>query len=137
MNSPLSTTSRDNLSGMRQASDDLMGAAGKLGDSTRAFAHDTLDQAGNKARHKAHDLGASIDPMVDMLAGKAQKLARQSLDLAAEAKDRAQQSLAHATTATTRYVAEQPLRSILMAAAVGAAVALLVSSARHRQSKHY
>ena len=56
----------------------------------------------------------------------------QSLDIATEAKDRAQQSLSNAASTTTRYVSEQPLRSVLIAAAVGAGIALLVSSARHR-----
>ena len=75
--------------------------------------------------------------MVDMLATKAQKLARHSLDLASEAKDRAEQSFKRAAGVTTRYVSEQPVRSILMAAAVGATVALLVSATRHRNQNRY
>ncbi|UUZ62532.1 hypothetical protein LP417_21300 [Polaromonas sp. P1-6] len=94
-----------------------------------------LDLAENKVR----ELRGNVDPVVDMLASKAQMLARQSLDMASEAKDRAQQSLSRAAGATTRYVAEQPLRSVLIAAAVGAAVALLISSARnhHRNQNRY
>lgn len=94
-----------------------------------------LDLAENKVR----ELRGSVDPVVDMLASKAQMLARQSLDMASEAKDRAQQSLSRAAGATTRYVAEQPLRSVLIAAAVGAAVALLISAARnhHRNQNRY
>jgi len=52
--------------------------------------------------------------------------------MANQAKQKAQDSLARYTEVTTRYVAEQPVRSVLIAAAVGATVALLVSSA----SKH-
>ena len=70
--------------------------------------------------------------MVDMLASKAQKLARQSLDMAAEAKEKAQQSLTRYASATSHYVSEQPVRSVLIAAAVGAVVAILVSSTRRR-----
>ena len=117
----------------RQASDQVLNTAEKAVDTTRGYANDALDKAENKVR----DLRGAIDPVVDLLATKAQRLARQSLDIASEAKDRAQQSLSNAASTTTRYVSEQPLRSVLIAAAVGAGIALLVSSARHRNQNRY
>ena len=54
------------------------------------------------------------------------------MDMATQAKDRAKESLSHYSEATSRYVAEKPVQSILIAAATGAAVALLVSSFRGR-----
>ena len=39
--------------------------------------------------------------------------------------------------ATTRYVSEQPLKSALIAAAVGAAVAALVLAMRRNSNKRY
>jgi len=39
--------------------------------------------------------------------------------------------------ATTRYVAEQPLKSALIAAAIGAAVAALVLAMRRNSNKRY
>jgi len=125
MNMNTQKPSPDVMPGMRQASDDVLNTAGRAVDSTREFANDALDKAENKVR----ELRGSVDPFVDMLASKAQKLARQSLDMASEAKHHAQQSLSH--------VSEQPLRSVLIAAAVGAAVALLVSSTRHRNRNRY
>ncbi|WP_411877340.1 hypothetical protein [Polaromonas sp. YR568] len=117
----------------RQTSDELLQTAEKAVDSTRSYANNALDKAENKVR----DLRGSVDPVVDMLASKAQHLARQSLDLAAEAKERAQRSLTNASAATSRYVADQPLRSVLIAAAVGAGVALLIASARNRSQNRY
>jgi ElaB/YqjD/DUF883 family membrane-anchored ribosome-binding protein len=111
---------------------DAMTASRAL-DSTRDFASEALDRAESKVR----ELRGSVDPVVDMLTSKAQKLARHSLDLASEANYRAGQSLRHASRATTRYVADQPVRSVLIAAAVGAVVALLISSARHRNQNRY
>ena len=73
----------------------------------------------------------------DRFSAKAQQLTRQSLDMAAEAKEMAQKSLTRYSAATTQYVSEQPVRSVLIAAAVGAAVALLVSSARNRNRNRY
>jgi ElaB/YqjD/DUF883 family membrane-anchored ribosome-binding protein len=132
-NTPSSPTGRDTMPGVRQASDELLANAVKAVESTREHANDALDKAENKVR----ELRGSVDPVVDMLASKAQKLARQSLDLASEAKERAQQSFSRAAGVTTRYVSEQPMRSILIAAAVGAAVALLISSSRHRNERRY
>lgn len=128
MITPSSTVSRDALSGTRQATDGMLQSAGTAVDSTRDYASQGLDKAEDKVR----ELRGSVDPLVDMLASRAQKLARQSLDMAAEAKEKAQQSLTRYANATTHYVSEQPVRSVLIAAAVGAAVALLVSSARNR-----
>lgn len=82
-------------------------------------------------------LRGNIAPVVDGLTSKAQQLARQSLDLAGDTRDRTQQSLSRAAGATTRYVSEQPLRSVLIAAAAGAAVALLVSASRRRRQNRY
>lgn len=124
------SVSNSTTSHMQQAGDALNANADKTIDSTRDYANDMLDKAEGKVR----ELRGNVDPMIDMLATKAQKLARQSLDMAAEAKDRAQQSLNRAAGATTRYVSEQPLRSILMAAAVGATIALLVSVSRNSSS---
>ena len=94
--------------------------------SARSYAHDALDDAQDKLQEMRH----SVDPMVDKLASSAQKLVRQSMDMANQAKQKAQDSLSRYAEVTTKYVADQPVRSVLIAAAVGATVALLVSSAR-------
>lgn len=127
MNSTPSATA--STSSMRNSRDEAAHAAAEAGERTRGYAHEALDQAEEKIR----EIRQSVDPMVDMMSAKAQKLARQSLDIAAEARQKAQDSLTRYADVTTRYVAEQPVRSVLIAAAVGAAVALLVSSSRRRR----
>ena len=133
MNTPFSNPTRDAAASAHQTSAALLDSASRSVDSTREFANDALDKAESKVR----ELRGQVDPMVDMLAAKAQKLARQSLDMASEAKHRAQQSLSQASAATGRYVSEQPMRSVLIAAAVGAAVAMLISATRHHNSDRY
>ena len=128
-----SRLANDTGTAIRHATDEALRSGANAVDSTRNFANDALDKAEDKVR----ELRGNIDPLVDQLASKAQKLARQSLDMASEAKDRAQQSFNRAADVTTRYVAEQPLRSVLIAAAVGAAVALLVSAARKQNGNRY
>ena len=128
-----SNIAHDAAPSIRKASEDMLQSAGKALDTTREHANDALDRAESKVR----ELRGSVDPMVDMLASKAQKLARQSLDTASETKEPAEKSLKHAADPTTRYVSEQPMRSVLMAAAVGATVALLVSVSRNRNRNRY
>ena len=111
-------------------SDQLLNGAERAMGNTRALADDTLDRAEDKVR----SLRGNIDPLVDKLASQAQKLARQSMDMASEASERAQRSLHRYTDATTRYVANEPVKSVLIAAAVGAAVALLVTTLRDRRN---
>lgn len=123
-----STPASASTSSLRNSRDEAAQAAADAGERTRGYAHEALDQAEEKIRA----MRQSVDPMVDMMSAKAQKLARQSLDIAAEARQKAQDSLTRYADVTTRYVSEQPLRSVLIAAAVGAAVALLVASSRRR-----
>jgi len=113
---------------MQKTADGVMSSAGRALNTTRDHANNAIDKAESKLR----ELRGNVDPAVEFLAEKAQKMARQSLDLASEAKERAEKSFKHAADTTTRYVSEQPMRSVLIAAAVGAAVALLVSTSRHR-----
>lgn len=133
MSTPFQKTARDSTSAGHRAVDEASGAAHRTLDSTREFAASAAESAEGRLRN----LQSRVDPMVDMLAEKAQKLARQSFDMAAEARQRAQQSFNQAGAATSRYVAEQPLRSVLIAAAIGAAVALLISASRDRNTTRY
>lgn len=126
----MNTSVNDVMPAIRKASDNLIQGASHAADATREHAYEALDKAEDRLRQ----LRGSVDPVVDLLASKAQKMARQSLDMASEAKDRAEQSLKRAAGVTTRYVSEQPVRSILIAAGVGAAVALLVTASRQRKT---
>jgi ElaB/YqjD/DUF883 family membrane-anchored ribosome-binding protein len=62
------------------------------------------------------------------LADAAKDYAAQAIDNADAAKDRALASMRRVASATTDYVAEQPMRSVCIAAGIGAAVALLAYS---------
>lgn len=124
----MNTSTRDTMPKIKAPSDDAMSGNGHAAEAAREHAHEALD----KAQSRLRQLRGNVDPVVDMLASKAQKMAQHSLDLATEAKDRAEQSLKRAAGVTTRYVSEQPVRSILIAAGVGAAVALLVAASRQR-----
>ncbi len=88
--------------------------------------HSTSDQ---EALHERRSTNHA-DPLVGQFSSRAQQLARQGLDLAANAGAKAQESWARYADATSGYVARQPVRAVLMAAAVGAGLALLIAASR-------
>jgi ElaB/YqjD/DUF883 family membrane-anchored ribosome-binding protein len=121
-------TSATTQQNARQAADGLLHSADKAIDSTRNYANHALDMADEKI----HSMSNGVKPALEKLSHKAEEYAHQGMDMAIQAKDKARESLSHYSAATTRYVADKPVQSVLIAAAVGAAVALLVSSARNR-----
>jgi len=86
---------------------------------------------GSDALHERRGT-ARLDPLVGRISATARDLARQSLDMASHAGARAQQSLNRYADATSGYIAEQPLRAVLIAAAAGAGLALLLGASRKR-----
>jgi ElaB/YqjD/DUF883 family membrane-anchored ribosome-binding protein len=61
-------------------------------------------------------------------------LATHALDRASDTATAAQRQLEQAAHASTRYVSEHPMKSALIAATIGAAVAGLVIAMRHRRN---
>lgn len=116
--------SNDAIDNIRQTSEALLQSAEKAADSTGNFASNALH--------------SHIDPVVEKMAVTAQKLAKQSMDMASDAKEYAQHAVNRASKASTQYVTEQPIRSVLMAAAVGAVVAMAITSLRSRNdARHF
>jgi len=98
-------------SGASSYADEARGITGQALESTREFANQAYEKAGEKVR----DLRYGV-----------QGLANKSAN-----------SVGEYAQATTRYVAEQPLKSALIAAAVGAAVAALVLAMRRSSNQRY
>ncbi len=118
MNILNSNKSTDAMDTIRQTSEAVMQSAEQAVNSTAT-------QAGEALHNR-------IDPVVDLMAVTAQKLAKQSMNMASDAKEYAQHAINRASKASTQYVEEQPIRSVLIAAAVGAAVAIAITSLRSR-----
>jgi ElaB/YqjD/DUF883 family membrane-anchored ribosome-binding protein len=91
--------------------DEARSATAHALESTREFANQAFEKAGEKVR----DLRYGVR------------------DLASKGVS----SVGDYASATTRYVADQPLKSALIAAAVGAAVAALVLSRRRSNTRYY
>ena len=105
----------------RNLADNVLQSAQEAVQTSRAVADHTLDQAEDKVRA----LRQRTDPAIDDLAARAQALAARSIDYCADTSARARRQIQQAADATGRYVAEQPGKSLVIAAASGAAVATL------------
>jgi ElaB/YqjD/DUF883 family membrane-anchored ribosome-binding protein len=118
----------------RQTSDELLQTAEKAVDTTRSYANERPRQGRKQGARPARQRRPR-----GRHAGRPRRSTwpARAWTSRLEAKERAQRSLTNASAATSRYVADQPLRSVLIAAAVGAGVALLISSARHRSQNRY
>lgn len=108
--------------GASRYSDDALGAGAHGLENTRHFATQAMEKAGETVR--------------DLRYG-ATDLARKSAQTMSEARAAAQRQLGHYAQATGRYVSEQPVKSALIAAAVGAAVAALVLAMRRNRREYY
>jgi len=106
----------------RHVADDVLQSAQDAVQSTRDAANNSLE----KAEQSVRALRSQTDPVIDDLAARAQELASRSIDYCAETSARARRQMQEAADATTKYVAEQPGKSLVIAAASGAALATLV-----------
>ena len=95
-------------------------------ESSHSFANDQFDRAHDKVR----DLRSTVEPAIDRFATRAQELANRGIHAASDATAKVQKQINHYADATGKYVAEQPVKSVLIAAAAGAALAALVIAAR-------
>jgi ElaB/YqjD/DUF883 family membrane-anchored ribosome-binding protein len=102
-------------------------------DSTRAYAQNAVNAAGEKVR----DLRREAEPTVEQLAARVQQAVQRGLDAASTTSARAQRRLEQAADVTGRYIADQPVRSVLIAAAAGAAITALIVLASRRSRDDY
>lgn len=105
------TTTRSIRSDATGYADDARTLASQALESTREYANDAFDRAGARLR----DLRSGVKDMAS----------------------RGASSVGEYAHATTRYIADEPVKSALIAAAIGAAVAGLVIALRRSGSNRY
>jgi len=101
--------------------DGVLNSAKDAVQATRRAANNSLD----KAERGVDQLHGDLNPAIDDLAARAQDLAARGITYCADASERARRQYHHAAEVSSRYVADQPGKSILMAVAAGAAIATL------------
>lgn len=115
-NNPKATEAAD-------AAKDMVSHAADAAKEGVAATRKTASQAMDKAQESLQAAEQQINPVIDDLAARAQDLANRSIHFCADSSERARRQFQHAAEATSRYVVDQPGKSLMLAAAAGAAVA--------------
>ena len=115
-----------------QLADDARQTANEAIDSTRTYAQNAVNAAGEKVR----DMKRDFEPSVEQLAARVQQAVQRGLDAASSTSARAQRNIEKAADVTGRYISDQPVRSVLVAAAAGAAITALIVLASRRRDEY-
>ncbi|CAN5905887.1 hypothetical protein BH11PSE13_BH11PSE13_23540 [soil metagenome] len=115
-----------------QMADDARQTANDAIDSTRSYAQNAVNAAGEKVR----DMKRDFEPSVEQLAARVQQAVQRGLDAASTTSARAQRNIEKAADVTGRYISDQPVRSVLVAAAAGAAITALIVLASRRRDEY-
>jgi ElaB/YqjD/DUF883 family membrane-anchored ribosome-binding protein len=91
------------------------------------------DQAGEAAREGLQELSETVPSALSRAAAQAEDLAQRGIARARSAAGQVREQYNVATDKTTAYIRDEPLKAVLIAAAAGAATALVASwvSRRH------
>ncbi len=126
--------STDNSQKAIDAAKDMVSHAADAAKESMTATRQAAAQAADKAQEGLETAQQHINPIIDDLAARAQDLASRSIHFCADSSERARRQIQCVTDATTRYVVDQPCKSLMFAAAAGAAVATALlwgSRARH------
>jgi ElaB/YqjD/DUF883 family membrane-anchored ribosome-binding protein len=85
-----------------------------------------VHQAVDRLADRAADWTDQAAPVVDRVTEKARGVARQGAQWARDNTDRVREQVARASDRTVGYVRDEPVRSVLMAAAAGAVLFAIV-----------
>lgn len=120
-----------NMKTASQLADEASKTANDAIESTRAYAQNAVNAGGEKVR----DLRREAEPTVEQIAARVQQAVQRGLDAASTTSARAQRRLEQAADVTGKYIADQPMRSVLIAAAAGAAITALIVLASRRSPR--
>ena len=95
-------------------------------------AHDAAQSALARASDQLDSLQNGVKPAIERFASRGAEMAQSSLDATREAGTRAKAAASRYASACENYVTEQPMKSVAIAAAAGAALAALLILARNR-----
>ena len=115
----MNTTPQKATEAVSNTTDKVLKTAESAVESTRAFASDSIDKAGDKVRELRRDGSKAVD----QLGTKAQEFAAKGKELAADATTRVRDQVSQYAKAPEDYVHEKPVQSVLIGVAAGAAIA--------------
>lgn len=110
-------------------------ATNKPSDNTDLTAK--TDEAVAKLQDKIHDVSDQAASALGRIAGQAEDLARRTVDRARDTSTQVRERIGRAGDATVDYIKDEPVKAVMIAAATGAATALLISWLSRSRSNRY
>lgn len=86
---------------------------------------DGIDRAGQAAEDAVRQAHERVTPAAVRLASQAEDLAQRGLDVMRDGSQRLRERASDATDRGVRYVQEEPIKAVLIAAAAGAALTVI------------
>jgi ElaB/YqjD/DUF883 family membrane-anchored ribosome-binding protein len=108
-------------------SNNLADQAAGNADSTIKSTQRVANEALSSLSDKVQDVRDQAAPVINRVAAKAEELARRSADAMRDTSQQVKERAYRASDATVGYIKDEPVKSILIAAAAGAALMALVS----------
>lgn len=90
-------------------------------------AHGAANQAIDSLTEKASNVKDQAAPVLNRVAAKAEELAKRSADVMRDRGAYVKERAARASDMTVGYIKDEPVKSILIAAAAGAAITALIT----------
>lgn len=110
----------------QDAAEKVADKAERTVESARLYANEALDKADAKVRSLRED----VQPAIDAISARVQDMAETAKVKATETADYSRERFNDMADRTSAYVQEQPLKSMAMAAAAGAVLAMLMGRRR-------
>lgn len=124
-----STTSSDNGSNGVGASNSLH-ATGNSADRASERSRDVANQTFDQLANAVESARSSAVPAIERLTSGAESMAHRSIEMARAKSQQMREQANLATEKTVGYVRQEPVKSLLIAAAAGALLSFLLSSGK-------
>ena len=122
MNMPSSTTKPFGQTATNVGDDAASAADNALKSTQRA-----TDQAFDALSNKVDDLRSQAGPMINRMSAKAEDAAKRGMEVMRDTTQQLREKAQIAGDSTVAYVKDEPVKSMLIAAATGAALMALIS----------
>lgn len=112
--------------------DQATGKADQAIKSTKTMTNEALDSLSESV----NSAGQRVAPLINRATEQANALAQRSMEAVRQTSQQLRDKASHASDATATYIRNEPMKSVLIAAATGAALMALVSLLS-RSSRRY
>jgi len=127
----------------KSTADNIQDTANKFGtqvtnglESAIDGAHDAATSTLSKVSNKIDALQDQAKPAVDRMVARGKEMATDAITGTREAGVRAKTALSGYATSCENYITEQPMKSVAIAAAVGATLAAVLLMSRNRANQN-